>query len=672
MKVPEFRQIRGTESDEDLIGSSGREQLYGYGGKDRLYANDGDDQLYGGAGNDLLDGGTGADVMYAGSGDDLYRVDNLADVVSETTVPGIDDGGVDTVESVITYALGAFIEKLTLKGTEAINGTGNGLANKLAGNEAANVLSGQGGDDLMYGNGGNDTLIGGTGKDELWGGAGSDSFVFRFPDATSTDKVKDYLSGADRIGIYAGDYGLSLGHGLAADRTGELVLDPTYFVAVAGSASAVQGTSSGHGQFVFSSTASTWTLMWDADGAGPSHGVALATFNSGVTLSAADFTVTTSLPSVTISSSPDPAPERADAHVAFRIDLSAPWNEDVVLTYSTINGTAVAGSDFVGVSGGQVVIPAGSTSATVLIDVLSDNVPELVESFTLQLDSAVGSTSGTGLPILGTASGSIAPLGPQVVAITDMAALGSTDPAGIAYVPGMGFFVSDSEVEESPFFRTTNLLKLQPDGTLVQSSSLLNFTDEPTGLAFDSGTNRLYISDDDNFKIFWVDPTNPTVKLGEFDVSHLGCNDPEDVAVNANNGHLFIVNGSAGGRSIVEIDNTGTQVFSIIHLPAEIQDPEALAYDAAHDIFYVGGGFSSNIWVVDHSGTILQVIDTLGGYRNEINNAAAAVKDLELAPSSDPNDDPDMLNLYVADYGASHVSDGRMIEIDLHGGLLLA
>jgi hypothetical protein len=39
MKVPEFRQIRGTESDEDLIGSSGREQLYGYGGKDRLYAN---------------------------------------------------------------------------------------------------------------------------------------------------------------------------------------------------------------------------------------------------------------------------------------------------------------------------------------------------------------------------------------------------------------------------------------------------------------------------------------------------------------------------------------------------------------------------------------------------------------------------------------------------------
>ena len=108
-------------------------------------------------------------------------------------------------------------------------------------------------------------------------------------------------------------------------------------------------------------------------------------------------------------------------------------------------------------------------------------------------------SSGTELSIAdSTASGSIAPPGLAVVASTDMAALGSTDPAGIAYVPGMGFFVSDSEVEESPFIRTTNLWKLQSDGTLVESSSLLNFTNEPTGLAYDSGTGRLYISDDDH------------------------------------------------------------------------------------------------------------------------------------------------------------------------------
>jgi hypothetical protein len=571
-----------------------------------------------------------------------------------------------------------FIEKLTLKGTAAINGTGNDLANRLAGNDAANVLSGGAGDDVILGNGGDDILFGGTGKDELWGGSGSDTFVFRAPDATSTDRVKDF-SGADHdhIGIYASDYGLSLGHGLVDDGTGKLVLDPAYFVAVAGSAGTVQGTSSGHGQFVFSSTASTLTLMWDPDGAGASHGIALATFNQAVSLSAADFVVSTTLPTVTVNGSPDPVLERANAHVAFTIDLSAPTNQDVLLTYSTMDGTAVAGSDFVGVTSGQVTIPSGSTSATVLIDLLEDDLPEPVESFKLHLDSAVAVTSGTGLFIgNGAADGSVGPPAPAVVGSTDMAALGSTDPAGIAYVPGQGFFVSDSEVEESPFVRTTNLWKLQPDGSPIESSSLLNFTSEPTGLAFDPSTGRLYISDDDLFKIFWVDPANPTVKLGEFDLKHLGCNDPEDVAVNANNGHLFIMNGDqvAGptARSIVETNNTGTQIFATITLPTEIMDPEAVAYDASHDVFYVGGGFSSSIWVVDRGGSILQKLDVLAGYRHELNNTAAAVKDLELAPSSDPNDNPGKLNLFVADYGWSHVSDGRMLEIDLHGGLLLA
>src|SRR5437762_3104781 len=110
-----------------------------------------------------------------------------------------------------------------------------------------------------------------------------------------------------------------------------------------------------------------------------------------------------------------------------------------------------------------------------------------------------------------------------------------------------------------------------------------------------------------------IDPANPTAKLGQFDLKPLGCNDPEDVAVNSSNGHLFIANGSVGGREIVEVNNTGTQVFSTIVLPAEIKDPEALCYEASHDVFYVGGGFSPDIWVVDRSGNIRQKLDVLEG-----------------------------------------------------------
>ena len=76
----------------------------------------------------------------------------------------------------------------------------------------------------------------------------------------------------------------------------------------------------------------------------------------------------------------------------------------------------------------------------------------------------------------------------------------------------------------------------------------------------------------------------------------MGSNDTEDVAVNPNNGHVFIVNGEDFGRrrKIIETDATGSQIFSTIDLTAAVQgqiigSPEALAYDAAHDVFYVGG-----------------------------------------------------------------------------------
>ena len=675
MKVSPFNVILGIEADQTLIGNATRrDQIYGYGGNDKLYGQGGDDILYGGTGNDVLDGGTGADIMYGGAGDDLYRVDNLADVVSEQTVPGVDDGGTDTVESTITYSLGAFLEKLTLKGTAAINATGNELANRLAGNDANNALSGGAGDDVIYGNGGADVLIGGTGKDELWGGTGPDTFVFRTPDATSTDRVKDFAAG-DHIGIYASDYGLSLGHGLVDDGTGNLVLDPAYFAAVAGGASWVQGTASGHGQFVFSSTASTHTLMWDADGAGPSHGVALANFSLDATPSAADFFLFGTPPTVTAHGSPDPAPQRADAHVGFTIDLSAPWNEDVVLTYSTVDGTAAAGSDFVGVSHGQVTIPAGSTSATVLIDVLGHEAP--VESFTLRLESAVGATSGTAFSIAGsTASGSIVPLAPEVVAITDTTALGSGDPFGLTYVPGLDtLFMVDPQHESF----TNNLFALNLDGSLKPDGiSSLSFGLKPAGLAFDASTGRMYIADDDLLEIQWVDPANPTVELGHFSAQALGSDDTEDVTVNPNNGHVFIVNGGDFGHpKIIETDATGSQIYDVIDLTAAVKgqpigSPEAAVYDPAHDVFFVAGN-NFDIKVVDRNGAVLDDITTLSNYRNPAGNIGTEIQGLTLAPSSDPNDDPGKMNLYVADAGLlNNTNDGRLIEIDLHSGLLYA
>jgi Ca2+-binding RTX toxin-like protein len=122
----------------------------------------GDDLLIGGAFSDTLQGGEGNDTLQGGDGDDTYLIEDNSDTILETV-----SGGTDTVESRVTYTLGANLENLTLTGDEAIDGTGNELNNVIQGNDAANRLSG---------GAGHDTLIGGAGKDWMAGGTGDDTY----------------------------------------------------------------------------------------------------------------------------------------------------------------------------------------------------------------------------------------------------------------------------------------------------------------------------------------------------------------------------------------------------------------------------------------------------------------------------------------------------------------
>ena len=92
------------------------------------------------------------------------------------------------------------------------------------------------------------------------------------------------------------------------------------------------------------------------------------------------------------------------------------------------------------------------------------------------------------------------------------------------------------------------------------------------------------------------------------------------------------------------------------------------AYDSVHNVFYASGGTSPNIYVVSRDGTtVLDTITVLAGLTNPISGIAVAPKGLILAPSSDPNDDPSVMSLWVADYGRDQVMDGRLFEIKLGG-----
>ncbi|MBD1910902.1 MULTISPECIES: calcium-binding protein [unclassified Leptolyngbya] len=181
----------GNNLQNRITGNIGNNVLQGLGGADTLLGGSGSDTLYGGSEADLLDGGFGADFMYGGTGSDTYYVDNVGDVVADSSSAS---SGTDRVilKSVLNYTLSDYVENLELVSntTTAQSGRGNALNNQISGGLGNDTLRGLGGDDNLYGHTGSDNLLSGTGSDRLvgtfngrgeidrlTGGAGNDTFV---------------------------------------------------------------------------------------------------------------------------------------------------------------------------------------------------------------------------------------------------------------------------------------------------------------------------------------------------------------------------------------------------------------------------------------------------------------------------------------------------------------
>jgi Ca2+-binding RTX toxin-like protein len=220
--------IRGTASDDVLVGGDGDDSIVGDAGNDSIYGGDGDDSINGGEGDDSIEGGDGNDSISGGGGNAI-----------------LDGGsGNDYLEGGAMYGSQ---EEVWLRG-----GDGN------------DTLIGGGGSDTLDGGAGNDTLVGGAANDLLTGGDGADRFVF---DATlgaaNIDTITDFVTKTNKIVLSAKVFnafkGSSAGSAITA---GNLVV---------GAGATAQDKDD---YLIYDTT--TGLLYYDADGNGSGAAVAFA------------------------------------------------------------------------------------------------------------------------------------------------------------------------------------------------------------------------------------------------------------------------------------------------------------------------------------------------------------------------------------------------------------
>lgn len=243
------------------------DSLFGQSGDDTLIADsDSGGTLRGGAGNDRLEGG-GDDSLQGGRGNDTYVSDgaNITERAGE---------GIDQVLSSASLFLPNHIENLTLTGSAAIDGDGNGLDNEITGNGAANELTGADGDDVLSGGLGADTLDGGAGTDTLRGGNGRDTFRFDndLQDPPNVDAILDFVSADDTI---------LLDREIFAALPADGPLAAAFFRVGTAAADA-------NDRIIYDKP--TGRIFYDADGNGTGAAAVLfVTVTPGTTLTAADF-----------------------------------------------------------------------------------------------------------------------------------------------------------------------------------------------------------------------------------------------------------------------------------------------------------------------------------------------------------------------------------------------
>jgi putative Ig domain-containing protein len=250
----------------------------------------------------------------------------------------------------------------------------------------------------------------------------------------------------------------------------------------------------------------------------------------------------------------------------------------------------------------------------------------------------------------------------------------SPDPAGVVYLPGPDrLMVADSEVDEvtGAGYQGVNLWQSTRTGSVSDTGTTVPFTREPTGLGFDPITGSLFVSSDDNKRIYIVKAgadgrfgTSDDV-LSHIDAGAFGSTDVEDPEFDSASGHLFFVDGLSAEVYRIDPNNGvfGDPDDTMTHFDVGqfgATDVEGLGSNETSGTLLVGDRGQRKIYEVTKTGELVQIIDArVPGMTN--------LSGLGMAPASNNSG---RMNYWIVDRAVDNGSDpnendGKIFELSL-------
>lgn len=247
----------------------------------------------------------------------------------------------------------------------------------------------------------------------------------------------------------------------------------------------------------------------------------------------------------------------------------------------------------------------------------------------------------------------------------------SPDPAGLTYRKSIKrLLVSDPEVDETTLFANKNIFEATTRGVLKRTGRVSPTSFEPEDVAWDNGAEVLYVADDDEDKIFRINP-GPDGRIGSPDdsistaltTSTFGANNPEGLAYRVKSRSLFIADpdtdrvyhiqrGPDGAFGTADDVERSFDAFAL-----GLRNPEDVEWDPKSKHLLIVSSTEDFIGETTAAGVLVRTIDISAS--NLIQPAG-----ITLAPGTDV---ATQTHIYVSDRGQDNdtnpgENDGRIFE----------